>query len=74
MSHIDVPHGRDEHQGSSLGLALTLFICSVPMLLMVLVLYGTGGGQAGFLIPAVIGGGMIGMLMYTSFRDQSNSR
>ncbi len=42
----------------------------LPMLVIVGVLVAAGGTQAGFMIPAVVAGAVIGMLMFGSLNDR----
>lgn len=71
MSHIDV--GRDARGGQPrVTIDGLMLVCCLPVLVIsAIVLALAGGFNAGFFIPSVVIGAMVGMLMYVSIRDRN---
>jgi hypothetical protein len=47
-------------------------ICCVPMVVIAAVLVAAGGTSAGFLVPAIVAGAMIGVFMFTGATERSH--
>lgn len=55
------------HEEPSVGL---MAVCCLPMIAIAVLLILAGGTGAGFMIPAVVSGAMIGVMMYITLREK----
>jgi sugar phosphate permease len=62
------PEDREQNvKQPSVGL---MAVCCLPMIAIAVILIVAGGTGAGFMIPAITSGAMIGVMMYISLRDK----
>lgn len=68
MAQPDPTHAVRQHaEEPSVGL---MAVCCLPMIAIAIILIVAGGTGAGFMIPAVTSGAMIGVMLYISLRDK----